>query len=134
MFQTKNKNGWFFLCDHNRISFKSAYSSLESKERWGVTEFVFEINWIKCKFSPNLIRHYCHSNRRSTQSVHSAWCLDCYSMHNFSFVPSEMSIGWFFCWNLQFFTFQETVWSHLNTSLKQWNIYFGIVQRVAASA
>ena len=35
----------------------------------GVTEIVYEINWIKCKFSASLIRHCCHSNGRNTVSI-----------------------------------------------------------------
>ena len=52
----------------------------------GVTEVVCEINWIECKFSANLIRHCCHSNRCNTLSIDSTRCLESYSMHSFSFI------------------------------------------------
>ena len=82
-----------FLPRHQTCTFWSDFEVL----------FLKWINWVKCKFSAILIRHCCDSNR---------YVIQCITLVSFF---SEISLGSFWGWNLQFLTFQETVRSHLNS-------------------
>ena len=57
------------------------------QKKSGVTELVSKIDRIKCKRSAILVRHRCHRNSCNTISIGSTSRLECYSMHNFTFIP-----------------------------------------------
>ena len=67
---------------HRHFNVKKCFNTKKSR----LTEHIYEINWIKGKCLAILIRHCCHSNRRSTLSIDSTWYPESYSMHNFSFI------------------------------------------------
>ena len=73
----------------------------------GVTEVVYEINWIKCKLSVIFIRQCCHSNRSNTLFIDITWWSKSYKMHCFSFILFQNVRRQFLMLKFGFFHFKR---------------------------